>query len=267
MFIPGGYFVIARKLWDSKISKMPPHYREIWQWLLKEANHKDIKHGGTIIKRGQCIKSYNDIIQGLSWYVGYRKQTYKKHHCEKATAYLVKENMIETTKTTRGLVITICNYDIYQNQKNYDSDNGATAIDTMERQWSDTINKECNECNKKEKTQMPFYEIIVHLNQKSGKDYKTATKSTQKHIHARWEEGFRLEDFKKVIDIKVSQWKGTENEKYIRPETLFGTKFEGYLNEKSNISKKQEIENQEAFDAEIERRRKYIEEHQQCSDK
>ena len=45
-------------------------------------------------------------------------------------------------------------------------------------------------------------------------------------------EGFTLADFEKVIDIKTDEWKGTDNDKYIRPETLFGTKFESYLNQK-----------------------------------
>ena len=44
-------------------------------------------------------------------------------------------------------------------------------------------------------------------------------------------EGFNLDDFKRVIDIKVDDWRGTEFEKYLRPETLFGTKFENYLNQ------------------------------------
>ena len=48
---------------------------------------------------------------------------------------------------------------------------------------------------------------------------------------ARIKEGFTLEDFKRVIDWKVSKWIGTDMEQYLRPETLFGTKFESYLNE------------------------------------
>lgn len=54
-----------------------------------------------------------------------------------------------------------------------------------------------------------------------------------KHIHARWEDGFRLEDFKMVISKKSKGWKDDpEMSKYLRPSTLFGTKFESYLNEK-----------------------------------
>ena len=48
-----------------------------------------------------------------------------------------------------------------------------------------------------------------------------------------------MEDFKAVIDYKVSEWKGTKMEDYLRPETLFGTKFESYLNSVGNGFNKQ----------------------------
>lgn len=79
---------------------------------------------------------------------------------------------------------------------------------------------------------IPYADIINYLNQKTGKGYKHTTNKTQECIHARWNEGFRLDDFKTVIDIKVAEWKGTERDKFLRPETLFGPKFEGYLNQK-----------------------------------
>lgn len=77
-----------------------------------------------------------------------------------------------------------------------------------------------------------FYkEIIDYLNNKAGKGFKATTSDTQKHINARLAEGFTIDDFKAVIDQKCAEWKGTEMKKYLRPETLFGRKFEGYLNE------------------------------------
>ncbi|MGU8467675.1 hypothetical protein G6Z20_04530 [Clostridium perfringens] len=76
-----------------------------------------------------------------------------------------------------------------------------------------------------------YSRIIEYLNSKTGKAYKSTTKKTQSLIKARLEEGFKEEDFFKVIDNKVAEWKGTEYEKYLRPETLFGNKFEGYLNQ------------------------------------
>lgn len=83
-------------------------------------------------------------------------------------------------------------------------------------------------------THQPHYQpIINYLNEKTGKHYKHTTNKTQTVIKARWNEGFTEDDFKKVIDNKVAEWKGTDMEKFLRPETLFGTKFEGYLNQES----------------------------------
>ena len=79
---------------------------------------------------------------------------------------------------------------------------------------------------------IPYQEIIEHLNNTCGKRYTHTGKSTRKLIRARWNDGFRLDDFKKVIDTKSRDWlKNKDMNKYLRPETLFGTKFETYLNE------------------------------------
>ncbi|WP_105995747.1 conserved phage C-terminal domain-containing protein [Staphylococcus agnetis] len=83
-------------------------------------------------------------------------------------------------------------------------------------------------------TAYPYRDVIDYLNQQTGKQYKSTTKKNQTVIRARSDEGFNLDDFKKVIDNKVSEWKGTDMEKYLRPETLFGTKFEGYLNQQQS---------------------------------
>ena len=78
-------------------------------------------------------------------------------------------------------------------------------------------------------------EIISCLNEKAKTHYKSNTPKTVRLIRARLKEGFTIEDFKVVIEKKCTDWLGNEKmERYIRPETLFGTKFEGYLNEVSN---------------------------------
>lgn len=79
-------------------------------------------------------------------------------------------------------------------------------------------------------------EVVAYLNQKAHTQYRTSTPKTQALIRAREAEGFTLADFKKVIDKKCAEWLGdTRMEQYLRPETLFGTKFEAYLN--ARISK------------------------------
>lgn len=79
----------------------------------------------------------------------------------------------------------------------------------------------------------PVTEIVDYMNQKLGTHYKPKSQSTQKHIVARLKEGYSVEDFRKVIDKKCAQWMGSSMAKYLRPETLFGSKFEGYLNEQT----------------------------------
>ena len=74
-------------------------------------------------------------------------------------------------------------------------------------------------------------EIIQYLNMRTGAKYKSSTSKTKQLINARVNEGFTLDDFKTVIDKKCVEWSGTEFEKFLRPNTLFGTKFESYLNQ------------------------------------
>ena len=78
---------------------------------------------------------------------------------------------------------------------------------------------------------IPYSEIIDYLNMRTGHQYKSSVQKNRTLIHARWMEGFKLEDFKEVIDKKAMEWIGSKMEQYLRPETLFGTKFEGYLNQ------------------------------------
>ena len=78
-----------------------------------------------------------------------------------------------------------------------------------------------------------YCQIIDYLNEKANKNYRSNISKNQRLIKARIKENFTVEDFKKVIDIKVREWgKDEKMSKYLRPETLFGTKFESYLNEK-----------------------------------
>ena len=85
---------------------------------------------------------------------------------------------------------------------------------------------------------VPYQEVVEYLNQKTGKNFKHTSKVTQRHIRARLAEGFTVNDFKQVIDKKCSDWlRDQKMKEYLRPETLFGTKFESYLNSKTTTAK------------------------------
>ena len=80
-------------------------------------------------------------------------------------------------------------------------------------------------------------EIINFLNECTGKSYKVDSKVATTNINARLKEGYTKEDFIKVITVKSTKWLGTQFEDYLTPNTLFGNKFESYLNENIKVEK------------------------------
>ncbi len=135
----------ARKIQGSAIMHAPPHIREIWDLFLCKACHSDNKY----LQRGQLRITYNDIREDLHWMVGWRKMRYSKWDCEKALKWLKKATMITTRKTTLGMVVTICNYDFYQNPANYESHTYIPPPKaTRKPQTTDTIYKKAKNVNK-----------------------------------------------------------------------------------------------------------------------
>ncbi|WP_413476731.1 conserved phage C-terminal domain-containing protein [Latilactobacillus fuchuensis] len=82
---------------------------------------------------------------------------------------------------------------------------------------------------------IPYTEIISYLNQVTGKSFKNV-ETHKKLIRSRWNEKATLSDFKHVIDNKSSEWLETDMAKYLQPSTLFGSKFDQYLNQ-TNVAK------------------------------
>lgn len=79
-----------------------------------------------------------------------------------------------------------------------------------------------------------YINIVSFLNENAGTAYRSTSRKTQSLINARLNEGFTLDDFKQVILNMCAEWKSDKKmQNYLRPETLFGTKFESYLNAKS----------------------------------
>lgn len=89
----------------------------------------------------------------------------------------------------------------------------------------------------KETDDVPYEEIIAYLNEKAEREYRHTTPSTRRLIRTRFKEGFTLEDFKYVIDVKTQEWlNDNKYNKYLQPSTLFSNKFEGYRNQQKDTS-------------------------------
>jgi uncharacterized phage protein (TIGR02220 family) len=82
--------------------------------------------------------------------------------------------------------------------------------------------------------------VITYLNERTGSRYRAGSDNAKKHLSARIDEGRTLEDFRLVIDDRVAAWLNNPPwDTYLRPRTMFGTKFDGYLENARRKQKKQ----------------------------
>ncbi|WP_142155681.1 phage replisome organizer N-terminal domain-containing protein [Bacillus sp. FSL K6-0994] len=120
----------------------------------------------------------------------------------------------------------------------------ATDIDKeldKDKELKDILSSNPTDDPETQESEIPFKLIVDLLNKVTGKSFRHSSAATQRLIKARWNDGFRFEDFKTVILTKTHQWlKDDKMNKYLQPSTLFGTKFEGYLNEGVGVIKNAE---------------------------
>ena len=132
------YILISRKLIESGIFSKPPLYLKLWMWLLIQARFAD--NNG--LKRGQVRTTYEEMREAMSYYVGFRKVKPSKQEVFRALEYMrgserdperdTETPMIETVKTTRHILVTICNYNDYQDPDFYERNNEDTVNETSE---------------------------------------------------------------------------------------------------------------------------------------
>lgn len=113
--IPGGYVIMSRDLAQNILKDLSPYARDLFWYLLQRANHQT----NHICKRGELKTSYTEIIENTKWKVGYRTQRHSKNRVKSLLDQLRRASRITTRKTTRGLIITICDYNIYMDTNNY----------------------------------------------------------------------------------------------------------------------------------------------------
>ncbi|WP_204200845.1 phage replisome organizer N-terminal domain-containing protein [Mammaliicoccus sciuri] len=119
----------------------------------------------------------------------------------------------------------------HREQKRLEVSNDDVTLRNATEKNREEENREDKEEEKKE--QIPYKKIIEHLNNKTGKKYSYKASGNQRLIKARFNEDYKLDDFIKVIDVKVDEWlNNSEMNMYLRPETLFkSSNFDKYLNQ------------------------------------
>ena len=172
----------------------------------------------------------SEIIKSLEK-KGYIKIDYIYQEGSKA----ISRRVIRCVRNIDGGIRNIDN-PIRKTEEGY-SENREDNNTSFNNTFSNTSNKK-DIVEQSSTTPLPYEEIVQYLNQKTNKNFKHTSKVTQRHIRARLAEGFTVSDFKQVIDKKCSDWlRDQKMKEYLRPETLFGTKFESYLNSKTTTAK------------------------------
>jgi len=228
-----GWVKLHRKLQETSLWTCEKFSRgQAWVDLIMLANHEEsffYKRGVKVdVLRGQVARSEVELADRWLW---------SRTKVRRFLDDLEKEQQIIQQKNNVIQILTIIKYDEYQ-KKEQQNGQQKDSRKTAEKHIQEC--KEGEECKEgiedivgqepRQRPQIPYSDIVSFLNEKAGTAFKQQTQSTKSHIRARWAEGFRLEDFKAVIEHKTDEWK-TDSKmcEFLRPVTLFGTKFESYL--------------------------------------
>ncbi|WP_199874203.1 conserved phage C-terminal domain-containing protein [Paraclostridium bifermentans] len=216
-----GWIKLHRKLKESPLYKdCNSKQRDILINLLLMVNHKSnkwiFKGEEHEVKAGQVVTSLESIANMCAKDVSVQ-------NVRTALLKFEKHGFLTNKSTNKNRLITIVNWELYQSEE----EKQQTKQQAPNKQL--TTNKNV----KNEKNEI-YSRVITRLNGLTSKNFKYTTKKTISYIDSRLKEGFSEQDFYKVIGIKVEEWLNTDMAKYLRPETLFGAKFESYLNQSLN---------------------------------
>lgn len=231
-----GYVKIHRKIvsweWYTDIN-----VKVLFLHCLLMANHKDNNWRGITIERGSFVTSYGKLAYETGLSIQKVRTALKK---------LETTGELTIKTTNKYTVICVKNYELYQQNETEQQTEQQTnnkqitnkqqtnnkQITTNKNDKNDKNDKKYIDIDIVESDHIPYKEIVDYLNQRCGTSYRHTTRKTRDLIRARWKEGFKLDDFYMVIDKKAAEWQNDPKmSKYLRPETLFGPKFEGYLNQ------------------------------------
>ena len=209
-------------------------YLADWTNSTKQGCLKNLKN---LLQNELILKEEHEInnIKYCTYSVNIEKVNIIKHSLIPIKQSLINniDNNIDNSKLDKSNL-----------EDNVEKDNLDIAVNIDK--YAEVIIEKTNDKLLKENTKC----IIDYLNESIGTNYRYDTKGTINLIKARFKEGYKLDDFYDVIDKKVKEWYNTEMQQYLRPSTLFGNKFEGYLNQtyfkgkaKSSYSSKPNFDN------------------------
>lgn len=240
-----GYILLHKSILDNWTwGNQPKSKFEAWIYILLKANYEDrrVNIGFDVvdIKRGEFFTSQDQLSKDFRWSRGAVRRFLEM---------LQDDEMITIHAAKRWTKITVCKYESYNDcRPEKRPDRGQKSGHQVYQKPANINISESSDYEVKEPTSgqqtdiktdttniyiyNTIVDIVGQLNQQTGKAFNPKSRKTQSLIKARLAEGWKLEDFKRVIETKSAKWlKDEKMADYLRPETLFGNKFEGYVNE------------------------------------
>lgn len=227
-----GWLKLDRSVLDNPVVTKSTNHLAVWIFLLCSATPKPYKAlfegRETVINAGQLITSRQSIAERMK--IKNTKGKIDGNVVQRVLKDFENAQQITQQGTNKNRLITICNWVKYQST----AQQGARQMHnerttTAQQLHTYKEDKEDKENNKKNIYTVEIGDIVAYLNTKSGTNYTPTAKNTIKHISAILNEGYTVADFKTVIDNKCAEWLNTDYAQYLRPDTLFGSKFESYL--------------------------------------
>jgi len=107
--IKKGAFIIARKLFESELWLYKPlSWKIIWIYILGRVSHKETK----TFKRGEGYFNFSQEIRAIGLGITY-------NHIREFLRYARSSTLVNTRRTTRGIILKVLKYNEYQTLDNY----------------------------------------------------------------------------------------------------------------------------------------------------
>lgn len=232
MKIEKGFTIWAKQACESKIFlEKPDHWFKVWFYIVSRVNFKD----NGKFKRGQGLFTYSELASILI-------PKKSRSVIDRIMRWLKADDMLTTHKTTRGLVITVNNYDKYQSSSNYTDDTRNHSQTIARRQPDDTIQKEEKERRININTCPDGQAFINHFNTEAGEKSYTLTDTRKKLLSLR-RKTFSLEQIQKAVTNMFSNdfYSGINDRKWVAaPDFILRNdeQIDKFLN--ISVKKKQE---------------------------
>ena len=228
--ITNGYILLSRKLIESTIWFKPPLYLKVWIYILCKAQHKEYKS----LKSGQFYTTIQDIQEACSYYVGYRKEVPSVKQIRSIINWLrnpyegnseghTKGSMIVTTKVTHGMVITVENYNVYQDPKNYEGNSEGHYENPTKDLRTGEQGRNINKNDKNDNTIGDFFDQVWLL-YPNKKGRNKVSDSNKKKIAS-----IGLEEMTRAINRYKTETKDTDIKFIKHGSTFFNGGYTDYL--------------------------------------